>query len=362
MASIIKKIESIVKFKKTWQFIDSVMLVSNCMRYHSCERIELFFGTHFEITDSIKSEMNRIANVYFVDFELFEKYFRKEELVWNEHFTIRKSSSSYFQLSATEYSCYGYSIFVYDQINTIVAMKGNNIIAFISDKSEFAIIELFRDLVAKDQENKGALFLHAAAVVKNDKAYIICGKGGAGKSTTLLEMIFKYNFKFLSGDKVVFKIIDGKVFVHGWPDYPNLGVGTLQKYETLKRIVPSCITDLKSKDKILIDFATFYSIKGLKPYKGFFSITCFLFPDINLTKNTTEIIKLPDITEVFYKNLEFREDYDYRKWQRIIEINYDRQESIVKISKCIENIIGYEIIGQLTMSEKGLFHEGFIEN
>lgn len=44
VASIIKKIESIVKFKKTWQFIDSVMLVSNCMRYHSCERIELFLA------------------------------------------------------------------------------------------------------------------------------------------------------------------------------------------------------------------------------------------------------------------------------------------------------------------------------
>lgn len=91
-------------------------------------------------------------------------------------------------------------------------------------------------------------------------------------------------------------------------------------------------------------------------------IACVLFPDINLARNTTEILKLADITEVFYKNLEFREDYDYRKWQRIIETDYDRQESIVKITKCLENIVGYEMIGQFTMSEKGLFNEGFIEN
>jgi hypothetical protein len=95
------------------------------------------------------------------------------------------------------------------------------------------LVELIRDLVLRHEEKRGTVVLHAACAFKEGEATLIVGPKGAGKSTTLLDMVLHRGFQLLSGDKALLTIRDGSFRVSGWPDYPHLGAGTLSRYPRL---------------------------------------------------------------------------------------------------------------------------------
>jgi hypothetical protein len=91
--------------------------------------------------------------------------------------------------------------------------------------------------VLKDQENRGAAVLHAAAAYKDGTAVLVTWAKGAGKSTILLELVEHFGYQIMSGDKTVAREQpNGSVLVSGWPDYPHLGYGTIAKYQGLQQI------------------------------------------------------------------------------------------------------------------------------
>ncbi|SCK38902.1 hypothetical protein [Streptomyces sp. WMMB 322] len=81
------------------------------------------------------------------------------------------------------------------------------------------------------------MVLHATAAYRDGSAVLVTGGKGAGKSTVLLELVERFGYRVMSGDKtVVHELPDGSVLAAGWPDYPHLGYGTVAKYPGLREI------------------------------------------------------------------------------------------------------------------------------
>ncbi|WP_461202894.1 hypothetical protein [Anoxybacillus sp. TBDG-1] len=198
----------------------------------SLDRVFDFFSTHFFIKKDQVDE-NVIANVYVTrDFSMFSEI----DFDGGEEIYIRKSASDFFTIP-------GKRVFV-EGIEYIKCVKTGTLIAFDSIKNKITIstkttdtvqeellfIELIRDLILKNEENHGVVVLHATSAYKDGKASLIIGSKGAGKSTTLLELVSKFDYQHMSGDKTFLWVENGQLLASGWPDYPHLGLGTLSKY------------------------------------------------------------------------------------------------------------------------------------
>ena len=337
-----------------WEYAGSKIAVFDYLRNRSFSRIEAFFNTHFNIDKSVKHYVDNegvLATISVLDIEKCRDYIPEVDGLRGEHFIIRNSKTEKFRLSATEINTGEYTVIKYDDSNTILAICGKYIRAFISEESEVAVIELIRDLVMKDQENRGNLFLHAAAVEKDGLAYVICGVGGAGKTTTLLELINHQDYSFLSGDKVLFLCEDKRIHAMGWPDYPNLGIGTIRRWEQLTQIAPPDISSREATDKVLLDFERFYKIDKMKPYKGNAEIGGFLFPQIIHGSKDTLIERLDDITDYLASNFVYKEDYDQREWQKVVIARYDRDKSTKTIIDCLKGFKAVRVVGNISEIE-----------
>ena len=72
-----------------------------------------------------------------------------------------------------------------------------------------------------------AVMLHSSMIEKDGKAYAICGKSGAGKSThtNLLLKNFGENLRVINGDKPIVRLIDNELiaFPSAWKGKDKLG-------------------------------------------------------------------------------------------------------------------------------------------
>lgn len=98
------------------------------------------------------------------------------------------------------------------------------------------IIELIRDLVLKDQENHGVLALQAASAQRSASVAVIAGPSGAGKSTVLLELAAHHGFRIVSGQVTLLRLWHGALVAYGWPDFPQLGLHTIDRHTGLRTI------------------------------------------------------------------------------------------------------------------------------
>ncbi|WP_051877489.1 hypothetical protein [Streptomyces natalensis] len=156
-----------------------------------------------------------------------------------EDIYVRKSASDFFTIPARRAQALGREYLECTKTGTRFAFDraARTIDVLIGPGGAMDLVELIRDLVLKDQENAGAAVLHATAAYRDGSAVLITGAKGAGKSTILLELVEKFGYQIMSGDKTVLhEQADGSVLASGWPDYPHLGYGTIAKYAGLKEI------------------------------------------------------------------------------------------------------------------------------
>ncbi|ATV18222.1 hypothetical protein A584_03560 [Pseudomonas syringae pv. theae ICMP 3923] len=115
--------------------------------------------------------------------------------------------------------------------------RARRCVDFYGDDNAFIhLIELVRYFGLLVEQAKGSVVMHASAVVGKDGGIVaIGGAKGAGKTTTMLDLVLSDDYLYFSGDKLLLDVVDGRVRARGWPDYPHVGVGTLRTHPELAR-------------------------------------------------------------------------------------------------------------------------------
>ncbi|MBJ6363218.1 hypothetical protein ACFOQM_18525 [Paenibacillus sp. GCM10012307] len=190
-----------------------------------------FFNTHFDIQHGANDDV--LASITVTK---STDSFKDIDFSAGEDVYLRKSASEFFTIRAKCVVSNEVQYLKCLKTNTYIAMNkhdGTILIASPGENpqaEELVFIELIRDLVLKNEENHGVVVLHATCAYKDERATLIIGPKGAGKSTTLLEIVSKFGYQFMSGDKTFLWVENGQLYASGWPDYPHLGLGTLSKY------------------------------------------------------------------------------------------------------------------------------------
>jgi len=110
-------------------------------------------------------------------------------------------------------------------------------LAFYGDASNAFIhlIELVRYYGLLVEQARGTAILHSAAVrdPRSGGVVAIAGLKGAGKTTTLLDLVQHQGYRYFSGDKLLLDVVHGRLRARGWPDVPHIGLGTLRQHPEL---------------------------------------------------------------------------------------------------------------------------------
>jgi HprK-related kinase B len=98
-------------------------------------------------------------------------------------------------------------------------------------------VNLVNHLYAADVMARGYRLFHASAVVRGERAVVLAGVPGAGKSTTALHFV-EAGWRFLSNDRVLARALpDGRVEVRGYPKQPRVNPGTLVHHPRLRGLL-----------------------------------------------------------------------------------------------------------------------------
>ncbi|QGZ64593.1 phosphoenolpyruvate carboxykinase (ATP) [Paraburkholderia acidisoli] len=169
------------------------------------------------------------------DFSIVAAEFGDLPAVWREccrqPITIRTSGKSSFDLAALYGEAPGDVVAILDDSTRtafVVNRVTRRIDAYVGEMSFVHLIEIIRYTALLIEEAAGTVLLHASAVNSQSGTLLILGEKHAGKTTTLLHLVFQGRFELLSGDKVLLRERDGGLWVRGWPDYPHVGMGTLR--------------------------------------------------------------------------------------------------------------------------------------
>ncbi len=213
-----------------------------------------FFGSHFEVSsESLDAPHATIEIRHEVTDAAPPMGSGPFNAVW-----IRKSHSSHFSISAKRYERGTTEVLVCDDSGTRIQYdraRRHIGICRTARTRPIELIEVIRDLVLKNEELAGTVVIHAAVVASPAGAVVIIGGKGAGKTTLAFQLVQKCGCVLLSGDKALLCVgsAPAGIRVYSWPDWPNIGLGTLQKYPRLveelgigQRIAKAKIADLWS--------------------------------------------------------------------------------------------------------------------
>lgn len=154
----------------------------------------------------------------------------------------------------------------------------------LTAKSTIQIIDFVRDLVIRHQENRGTVVLHASGFRNDEKAVIVAGSKGAGKTTTLLSALRHSGWSYFTGDKVFCRQTGDGITVYPWRDYPYVGVGTIRADRRLEELVRQNVDPLLDEHppthKLLIDPDVFESWLGTEFSADPMPLSAILLPEV----------------------------------------------------------------------------------
>jgi len=212
---------------------------------------------------------------------------------------IRDSSAAEFNLRGVQIDIAGAGEQVVVDRRTQTGyhiLPGDSQVTFYASRQSIIhLYELVRYTALLAEEGFGAVLLHAAATVHDDRCYLIVGNKGAGKTTTILHLLQDHGHQYFSGDKVLVTRNERGAWFRGWPDYPHLGIGTLRRFPST---AASCGVDLNFADgapkpdqmKVLIEPRIFRSAVRCGSCRGLGQAAALVFPSVSSTIASARII------------------------------------------------------------------------
>lgn len=126
------------------------------------------------------------------------------------------------------------SVYHINYIDEVVCVYNEDIRSLSKD-----YVRVVRDLVKIYMEEKNeAVMVHAAAVEKNGKGYMLVGTKGSGKTTISLNLLYNYKCAEITRDRAFLVKENEEYFILGWPNYYNLTYRTMHSFNILKKLLP----------------------------------------------------------------------------------------------------------------------------
>lgn len=212
--------------------------------------------------------------------------------------------------------------------------------AFIKCKDiQLAALEITSSIVNKFVHNSNdLLYLHAGAVQKDDKVFVLVGESRSGKTSLVSVLINQYGYSFLSDEIVPIKINEGVVL----PFYRALSI----RKETLNflKVDRFTLNDFSTIDNEKVNFISYKVLgNGIDENNMHNKISAIIFPHFGYIDG----IKRFDVKAALAKTLEtsvnFRRIVD-KGFDFIIELIqrvnlYDLSiNNINKAAKCISEL------------------------
>lgn len=97
-------------------------------------------------------------------------------------------------------------------------------------------INLVNACYAKVVLGHGHVLLHAAGVSRDGRAVVLAGPPGAGKSSAALHLV-DAGLRFVSNDRLLARVQDGRVEALGYPKQPRVNPGTLVGHPRLSALL-----------------------------------------------------------------------------------------------------------------------------
>ena len=134
----------------------------------------------------------------------------------------------FFSRNAGEY----YHELDYDMnLNTIMVNVGNH---FFYDTPQFVVTNIMRPLLQSFiLPFYGLKTLHGAVLNRGDKTFFLMGRGGAGKTTTAVQLM-RAGYQIVSDDGPLFFLSRGEAYVLSSLDYLHLTENTIDLFPELR--------------------------------------------------------------------------------------------------------------------------------
>lgn len=325
------------------------------------DRVIDFFSTHFVICESKGDTSSCVATIRIrkgqADLANYAGHHDWEPLY------IRKSASPFFTIPAVRQHVGEKEHLFCKHTNTLLTLDAST--KFIDVTSEdvtseafnLILIELIRDVVIKNEENEGTVILHASCAFRNGAAYLITGPKGSGKTTTIMELVHRFGYQIMSGDKTFLFEKNGVLMASGWPDYPHIGIGTLTKYpEVINKVNMSIsaeeIKDIWSpKHKVAVDPQLFRQLMPSSEPGLQCPVAYIFYPTVSSSPDCF-IEPLSDHQDRIGENIETIPETSDSSWNHYIKVNHEKlQFTVKKITEMLEQVQALRIIGSGVLPE-----------
>jgi hypothetical protein len=120
----------------------------------------------------------------------------------------------------------------------VARCAGSNTFTILSDgtdeEHQFETARVARELITRELERQGFFLMHAGGVERNGLAYVFCGCKGAGKTTTVLDLLER-GYNLLANDRVFIGLGHelGGIRAIGWPGSVAVAVHGLESHRPL---------------------------------------------------------------------------------------------------------------------------------
>jgi hypothetical protein len=277
---------------------------------------------------------------------------------------IRRSSAAPFNLDACHFVRDGCHHYVNEHTGLVAPVHGDGppgtLRLDVSAGSTFQVIELFRDLLIRHEEDRGTVVLHASAVADGSArpaVVLIAGRKGSGKTSLLLDLLARLPVRGFSGDKVFATVEGDGIRLDPWRDWPHIGAGTARRFPELARLIREQtghdVRDLPPERKLLIDPVAFE-----RRVAGPFQTApgrpvLILLPRYHPGPTVFSVVD--DTAEkgrCLRAMVERSRDATYAGWQSFCVPDYSRQEEQLRvIGRLLETVTFARVEGSLALEE-----------
>jgi hypothetical protein len=171
-------------------------------------------------------------------------------------------------------------------------------------------------------EARGNVLLHASAVTIDDRLVLVLGDKGAGKTTTMLNLIADQNARYYSGDKVVAGFAEGSLVLRAWPDIPYIGVGSLGQHPAIAAALGVALVDfdgvpIESRHKQLVDPFRFREVVPQSHLTRSDDVAAIILPDINASAEARWIPRTERRCEALAGIIEWPHEFLTAQWHQL---------------------------------------------